>query len=169
MPFERGQFLLNASHSVRFIKLAKLHVQCKDKDGNPMAGRAYRVQLPRGQTVEGELDANGWAKHDDIYPGECTFELLPDGEVLTPVEQPREPAMLHLRLRFEDDDGEPFVSKPFTLTAGSLNLEGTTDSTGKLEADVPATSEEGEITIWLEDDKSGKSYSWPIKISDPSG
>ncbi len=166
VPFDRGQYLLNKSHPVRFIQLARIHVQCKDKDGNPMAGRAYRIQLPRGQTVEAELDDQGWAKHDDIYPGECTFELLPDGEVLMPVEQPREPPMYHLRLRFEDEDGEPFVSKPFTLEAGSLNVDGTTDDTGKLVADVPTNCEEGEITIWLDADKSGESYTWPIKISD---
>jgi len=51
-------------------------------DGHGVAKRA-----------EGELDDQGWAKHEELYPGECVFELLPDGEVLTPTEQPREPPM----------------------------------------------------------------------------
>lgn len=166
--FQQGEFGTGAPHRVPFIKLVKIHVQCKDSEGNPMAGRAYRIVLPRGQTVEGELDGEGWAKHDEIYPGECTFTLLDDGEALVPVPQDREEvdAQYHLRLRFEDENGDPFVSKPFELVCGDLTVEGTTDGTGKLVADVPTSAADGEVTIWLDADKAGESYTWPLRISD---
>ena len=168
MPFEHGEYALGTAHNIRFLKLTKIHIQCKDGDDNPMKGRAYEITLPRGQKVKGELDDQGWAKHDDIYPGECTFKLFPEGEVLTPVDQPEEveETEYHLRLRFEDEDGDAFIGKTFELKAGSVLIEGTTDGSGKLVADVPMTCDEGEITIWIDDDKSGESYTWPLKIAD---
>jgi hypothetical protein len=168
VAFERAEYGLGTAHQIRFVKLTKIHIQCKDAEGDPMKGRPYEITLPRGQKVKAELDDQGWAKHDDIYPGECTFKLLPDGEVLTPVDQPEEleDQLYHLRLRFEDENGDPFIGKPFELDAGDTLIEGNTDDTGKLVADVPMTCTEGEITIWLDDDKSGESYTWPLRIAD---
>jgi hypothetical protein len=155
-------------HRIPFIKLVKIHVQCTDTDDKPMAGRAYKIVLPRGQEVQGELDGDGWAKHDGIYPGECTFTLLEEGEALVPVPQDREEpdAQYHLRLRFEDENGAPFVNKPFEFECGDVLVEGMTDDTGKLVADVPTSATNGEVTIWLDADKSGESYAWPLRISD---
>lgn len=166
MAYSRGEMAVNAAHQIRFLKLTKIHIQCVDKDGSPMAGRPYRIQLPTGEIIETELDDQGWAKHDDIYPGECTFELFPEGEALVPTAQPAQIHEYHLRLRFEDENGDPFVSKPFELDTGTLKIEGMTDETGKLIADVPTSCAEGEVTIWLDADKSGESYTWPLRISD---
>lgn len=166
MPFQRGQYGINRSHRIPFVKLTHVHIQCKDEEGNPMAGRRYRLVPPRGEAIEGELDDQGWAKHEGLYPGEVIFALFPQGELLTPVEQQGGPPVYHLRLRFEDEDGQPFVNKPFEITAGQHTVEGHTDERGKLIADVPAGAEEGEITIWLDEDKSGESYTWPIRIAE---
>jgi hypothetical protein len=119
MPFNRGQYGLNASHRVAFVKLTHVHIQCKDEEGNPMAGRPYTIVLPRGGEVQGELDDQGWAKHEDIYPGEVVFHLHREEEPLVPVDQ-EEDQVYHLRLRFEDEDGDPFVNKPFQLEAGDV-------------------------------------------------
>ena len=58
--------------------------------------------------------------------------------------------------------------KPFDLKVGGETISGTTSPDGRLIADVPAGHESGEVTIWLDDDKSGDSYTWPIRISEVS-
>ena len=54
-------------------------IKLEDKEGNPVAGAAYRIALPDGKTVaEGTLDDKGHARVDGIDPGSCkvTFPNL---------------------------------------------------------------------------------------------
>jgi hypothetical protein len=56
-----------------------IEIELVDKDRKPVAGEAYRVTLPDGQTVaEGTLDEKGFARVDGIDPGSCkiTFPRL---------------------------------------------------------------------------------------------
>ena len=49
-----------------------IEIELVDEDGKPVAGEAYRITLPDGETVaEGTLDAKGCARVDGIDPGTC--------------------------------------------------------------------------------------------------
>ena len=64
-------------------KKSWIEIKLIDEDGNPVAGERYRVTLPDGSTLaEGTLDEKGFARVDNIDPGNCkvTFPEL-DGEV----------------------------------------------------------------------------------------
>lgn len=52
-------------------------IELVDPSGRPMAGTRYRVTLPNGATREGRLNSNGYARVDDVVPGECTV-TFPD-------------------------------------------------------------------------------------------
>src|SRR5262249_16003752 len=53
-------------------------IELKDSEGHPVAGEAYRIELPSGRTVEGTLDNLGTAGVDLTDPGDCkiTFTNL---------------------------------------------------------------------------------------------
>jgi type VI secretion system secreted protein VgrG len=54
-------------------------IQLNDQDGNPVPGEAYKITLPDGTTIaDGTLDEKGYAKVDNIDPGNCqvTFPNL---------------------------------------------------------------------------------------------
>ena len=42
-----------------------------DTEGNPMAGKRYRIHTPDGQVRAGALDASGKAREEGIVPGTC--------------------------------------------------------------------------------------------------
>lgn len=53
-------------------KTSWVEVKLKDEQGNPVPGEKYRITLPDGSTLaEGTLDENGYAKVDNIDPGNC--------------------------------------------------------------------------------------------------
>lgn len=87
-----------------------------------------------------------------------------------PVEAPpAEPAAAPtqtIRFKLEDQDGSPIAGAPFSLKVGDETFDGVTGDDGYVVADVPADAREGELTFWLDEDKSGESYTWPLKISD---
>ncbi|MCO5167309.1 MAG: hypothetical protein M9894_13240 [Planctomycetes bacterium] len=77
------------------------------------------------------------------------------------------PTTQTIRFKLEDQDGTPLGGKPFELVIpGSPPISGTTGADGYVVADVPIDAQTGELTFWLEDDKSGDSYTWPLRISD---
>ena len=49
-----------------------IEIKLEDTEGRPVAGEAYKVTLPDGQTVaEGTLDDKGFARIDGVDPGSC--------------------------------------------------------------------------------------------------
>jgi hypothetical protein len=53
-------------------------IELKDNEGNPVPGEAYRIELPDGRVMEGNLDQMGTAGVNLIDPGNCkiTFTNL---------------------------------------------------------------------------------------------
>ncbi|MBX3468313.1 MAG: phage late control D family protein [Planctomycetes bacterium] len=77
------------------------------------------------------------------------------------------PTTQTIRFKLEDQDGTPLGGKPFELVIpGVPPISGTTGADGYVVADVPIDAQTGELTFWLEDDKSGESYTWPLRIAD---
>jgi hypothetical protein len=56
-------------------------IELLDNQGQPVPGKAYRIDLPDGQVVEGTLDQMGTAGVSGIDPGNCkiTFPKLEAG------------------------------------------------------------------------------------------
>ena len=54
-----------------------IELELKDEEGNPVGNKKYRVFLPNGEIKEGKLDSNGYAKVEDIPPGnvKVTYDL----------------------------------------------------------------------------------------------
>lgn len=52
-------------------KKSWIEIELKDDDGNPVAGEAYRVEVPDGSLAEGSLDEKGFARVEGIDPGTC--------------------------------------------------------------------------------------------------
>ncbi len=48
-----------------------LEVKLLDRDGSPMANEHYVLTMPDGATREGDLDADGHVKLEDLPPGPC--------------------------------------------------------------------------------------------------
>ncbi len=49
-----------------------ISIELKDQDGQPVAGEAYHILLPDGETVaDGTLDEKGFARLDGIEAGTC--------------------------------------------------------------------------------------------------
>ena len=67
------------------------------------------------------------------------------------------------RLVLQDDKGELLSGKKYQLKVGDRVFTGTTGDDGLVEHKIPADKEEGELTVWL-DDNSQDGYKWPLKI-----
>ena len=52
-------------------KKSWIAIKLVDQENEPVPGEAYRIKLPDGSTVEGDLDSKGLAKIDGIDPGTC--------------------------------------------------------------------------------------------------
>jgi hypothetical protein len=60
-------------------KKSWIEIELVDEDNHPVAGEAYKVVLPDGETsAEGTLDSEGLARIEGIDPGTCkiTFPNL---------------------------------------------------------------------------------------------
>jgi type VI secretion system secreted protein VgrG len=60
-----------------------IEIKMVDEDGNPVAGEPYKITLPDGTTVaDGTLDDKGFARVDNIDPGNCkvTFPSRDEAE-----------------------------------------------------------------------------------------
>jgi hypothetical protein len=53
-------------------------IELLNRDGRPVPGKAYRIELPDGLVTEGTLDERGGARVEGIDPGTCkvTFPTL---------------------------------------------------------------------------------------------
>lgn len=74
----------------------------------------------------------------------------------------RPPIMLRIELRDELD--ELLADKAFMLEFGESVYEGTTTGEGLLEQKVRASEEQGQLTVWMTDDREGERYCWDIAI-----
>jgi len=52
-------------------KKSWIAIKLVDQDGEPVPGEEYRITLPDGSTVEGDLDKGGFARVNGIDPGTC--------------------------------------------------------------------------------------------------
>jgi type VI secretion system secreted protein VgrG len=59
-------------------KKSWIAIKLVDQNGKPVPGEEYRITLPDGSQVEGDVDANGFARINGIDPGTCqiTFPNL---------------------------------------------------------------------------------------------
>lgn len=57
-----------------------LQIRLVDDEGNPVAGERYRVELPDGTVIEGNLDSNGQARVNDIDDPGSAVVTFPDAE-----------------------------------------------------------------------------------------
>jgi len=46
-------------------------IELVNDGGLPVPGEAFVVTTPDGRSIEGALDANGYARLDDLEPGSC--------------------------------------------------------------------------------------------------
>jgi uncharacterized protein len=96
--------------------------------------------------------------------------VLPGVDGEPPVVGDEVPETQTIRFKLEDQDGTPLGGKPFELViAGLPPITGVTGADGYVIADVPADAQTGELTFWLDADKSGESYTWPLRIADHTG
>jgi len=54
-----------------------LEIKLKDNDGNAIANKKYTLLLPNGEIREGQLDSSGYAKIEDVSPGEVKIKVDP--------------------------------------------------------------------------------------------
>lgn len=110
-----------------------------------------------------------------VTPSSITTEAAAASPAVNPEvdgEQPEvgpepPPTTQTIRFKLEDQDGTPLGGKPFELVVpGAPTVTGMTGADGYVVADVPAAAQTGELTFWLEADRSGESYTWPLRISD---
>jgi hypothetical protein len=52
-----------------------VHIALLDAEGKPVAKEPYKVTLPDGRIVSGELDQNGTARIDNVDPGKCKIRF----------------------------------------------------------------------------------------------
>jgi hypothetical protein len=52
-------------------KLVWISIELRDKQGHPVPGEGYEIDLPDGTTRSGNLDDKGKAREDGIIPGQC--------------------------------------------------------------------------------------------------
>jgi uncharacterized Zn-binding protein involved in type VI secretion len=54
-----------------------IEMELKDEEGNAIGGAGYKLYLPDGSVREGKLDSNGYAKEENIPPGQVKTEYDP--------------------------------------------------------------------------------------------
>lgn len=136
-----------------------VNIVVKDEEDRPLEGEQYTLVLPGGKQRKGTLDKEGRALEENIPAGPCFFALR--GIVREATES------RHLRLQFMDEDKVPMANLPFEIEIDGDIIEGMTNDEGRVIADIPGEADDGELTIWLDKDKSsGEAYTWPIRISE---
>ncbi len=60
--------------------------------------------------------------------------------------------MAIFRVTVEDSAGKACPGKKFVLYVDGSKHEGTTDSSARIEQEIPANSKKGKLTVWLEDE-----------------
>ena len=66
-----------------------MEITLADENGEPAASEKYVLHLPDGTKRDGKLDSDGYAREDDIPPGEVEVEF-PDVEYASTEESDHE-------------------------------------------------------------------------------
>lgn len=69
-----------------------------------------------------------------------------------------------LRIKLEDELGQPLAGKQFELVFGQDLHEGSTDGDGVLEVKVRTSDELGELTVWGSGDRQAERWSWQLRV-----
>jgi hypothetical protein len=133
-----------------------IEIELKDDKGNPVAEEPYLIQWPNGETIEGKLDLNGYARVDGIAQG--TYKVIfprrdaawwePTPDVAPPPLKPPEESIkatlpiartAWLEIELVDEYGQPVPNEPYRVEAANgLVIEGELDSTGYARLDPVA-------------------------------
>jgi hypothetical protein len=70
-PFPLSERKPRAPANSKWKPKTWIAIELKDSDGNPVAGEPYKIELPNGRIIEGNLDRMGTAGVSGIDPGEC--------------------------------------------------------------------------------------------------
>lgn len=59
------------------VEVTWIEIELLDETDEPVPRARYRIDLPDGSTRRGRLDAEGWARVDNVDPGNCVV-TFPD-------------------------------------------------------------------------------------------
>jgi uncharacterized protein (DUF2345 family) len=109
-----------------------LDVVVMDTDGKPLAGRAYKLQLPDGRTRTGNLGADGRLQETNIDPGTGLLTLLPDkGEAIEASPPPANESLSFVEIVLRDDSGDPVGGQRYEIELpDGTKQTGVTDEKG---------------------------------------
>jgi hypothetical protein len=68
-----------------------------------------------------------------------------------------------VRFIIEDDKGTPFANKQYHLQIDGTTREGTTGADGSLDLEIQPTAQNGELTVFLNDDEYDD-CTWPLRL-----
>jgi hypothetical protein len=69
-----------------------------------------------------------------------------------------------LKIRLQDEKGQPFAGKQFKLKVGTVVNEGTTGGDGLVQQEIAADARTGQLTVFLDDDTTKPGFIWDLKI-----
>jgi hypothetical protein len=106
-----------------------------------------------------------------LYPGDQVF--IPDHDVKLldkTTDQlhrfTRKSQTVQLRIRIDDERGEPFRDHRYRLNVEDQAVEGRTDGQGLMEQEIAVNACYGEITLWVEEESTEVPYTWTLEIGD---
>lgn len=100
-----------------------IEIELLDYEEKPVAKEAYKIVLADGKTIQGKLNDEGKAMHENIRKGECkvTFPEVGSGGV-TPYEEPQQNEQEEATEEFDDTDQQQAEQ-----SADSPNRDGETE------------------------------------------
>ncbi len=146
------------------------------QQGECLSSIARRYGFSRYQTIYDHPENAEFKRRrpnpNVIYPGDVLY--IPDrelGQSSHATDQRhnfqlrRQPVMLRLCVR--DDQHQPYANTRYRLRVGDRTWEDTTDGQGKLEKEIPADAEEGELTIFpAGSSPQDPGYGFPLSIGE---
>ena len=149
---------------------------------------AENYEVKQGDTIISIAHQKGFRNWETIWDHEKNTMLrnrrknpqilFPGDEVFIPEKTPKEhtcdtnkrhtfivPTLVtHLRVVLEDENGNPYAGKEYTLTVDKKDYHGKTDSTGLVEQQIPADAKEAELTLWPDEADRSQVLSWTLQI-----
>ncbi len=144
------------------------------QQGECLSSIARKCGFPDYTTLYGDPQNAAFRKKrpnpNVICPGDVLF--IPDRavkEIPSATDQQHQFTLIqkkvYLRLCLWDDLHQPYPNTKYRLRVETVDYKGATDSTGKLEQEIPADAVDGEITIFpFPDDLSDPGYTFTLKL-----